>query len=233
MTTDYSDLRERIERLEQHSRRLRAWLIAAAVAISGLMFVAASAAPRDSTFGTVTANKLVIVSAPGRARFIVGPDSARFVGADGRGAVLDETSLTFSGADGLPFVSLAAPHALPPALKNSLPAEELGAAQKAAGCSGLSFFGAGGTAEPTGGIAELIGCPSGASLVLFTAGDAISLDASSPDISVSDGKGYRVDVGSTGLLSPETGETRRTSAASIVMFGSDKDHKVIWQAPIP
>jgi len=34
---------------------------------------------------------------------------------------------------------------------------------------------------------------------------------------------------STGLLTPHTGETHKTSAASVVLFG--KAGKVIWSAP--
>jgi len=36
-------------------------------------------------------------------------------------------------------------------------------------------------------------------------------------------------IGSTGLMTPLTGESHKTSAASLVMSG--KDGKVIWRAP--
>jgi hypothetical protein len=38
---------------------------------------------------------------------------------------------------------------------------------------------------------------------------------------------FQATVGSTDLVTPETGESRKTSAASVVMFG--KDGKVIWR----
>lgn len=50
-------------------------------------------------------------------------------------------------------------------------------------------------------------------------------------ISVRDASGYETDIGATSLVTPSTGETHQTSAASIVMFGNDKDRKVIWQVP--
>jgi hypothetical protein len=50
-------------------------------------------------------------------------------------------------------------------------------------------------------------------------------------LSVTDAQGFESVVGVTGLETPATGETHTTSAASIVMFGNDKKHRVIWQAP--
>lgn len=52
-----------------------------------------------------------------------------------------------------------------------------------------------------------------------------------PNIELSDADGYSMDLGSTSIVIPKTGEKQQTSATSIVMFGSDKDHHVIWKAP--
>jgi len=46
---------------------------------------------------------------------------------------------------------------------------------------------------------------------------------------LSDQQGFRMNLGTTQTINPATGETRETSAASLVMFG--KDGKVIWSAP--
>jgi hypothetical protein len=46
-----------------------------------------------------------------------------------------------------------------------------------------------------------------------------------------DAQGFEIDLGSTGKLNGGTGATEQTSAASIVMFGNDEKHHVIWQAP--
>ena len=61
----------------------------------------------------------------------------------------------------------------------------------------------------------------------------IGTDAGGPSVALSDPQGYKTQIGVTDLVLPSNGETRKTSAASIVMFGNDKRHKVIWQAPLP
>lgn len=52
-----------------------------------------------------------------------------------------------------------------------------------------------------------------------------------PAISLTDGQGFSMNLGSSGTVNSRTGETQQTSAASITMFGNDKDHHVIWKAP--
>ena len=42
-------------------------------------------------------------------------------------------------------------------------------------------------------------------------------------LSVTDGKDYETDIGNTDLLSPRTGEKHRSSAASLVLFGTFGD----------
>ena len=39
-----------------------------------------------------------------------------------------------------------------------------------------------------------------------------------------------VDLHAANLLTERTGETHETSAASIMMFGNDKNHRLIWKA---
>jgi len=48
-------------------------------------------------------------------------------------------------------------------------------------------------------------------------------------LSVSDDKGFSAALGVQGLETSRTGETHRTSAASLVLFGKNKN--VIWKAP--
>jgi len=50
-------------------------------------------------------------------------------------------------------------------------------------------------------------------------------------IGLRDGQGYSMSLGSASTVVPTTGQTQQTSAASIVMFGNDKKHHVIWKAP--
>jgi hypothetical protein len=61
---------------------------------------------------------------------------------------------------------------------------------------------------------------------------SMSVDPSgSPKIEFADANGFEMDLGGTGKVNGRTGATEQTSAASIVMFGNDKEHHVIWQAP--
>jgi len=46
---------------------------------------------------------------------------------------------------------------------------------------------------------------------------------------LSDSQGYQTAIGSTDLSTPRTGETHKTSAASVVLIGKDK--RVLWSAP--
>lgn len=52
-----------------------------------------------------------------------------------------------------------------------------------------------------------------------------------PTVSLNDANGFAMDLGGTRMVATTTGATQRTSAASIVMFGNDKKHHVIWRAP--
>lgn len=49
------------------------------------------------------------------------------------------------------------------------------------------------------------------------------------EFEVWDESGFSATVGRTDLVTPRTGETHKTSAASLVLF--DKDKNVIWRAP--
>ncbi len=57
------------------------------------------------------------------------------------------------------------------------------------------------------------------------------LPSGSPSITLRDPQGFRMDLGSAWTEPHAAGATRATSAASIIMFGNDKKHHVIWQAP--
>lgn len=48
-------------------------------------------------------------------------------------------------------------------------------------------------------------------------------------LNVFDGEGFQTTIGSADLTTPRTGETHKTSAASVVLF--DKEKKVLWKAP--
>jgi hypothetical protein len=50
-----------------------------------------------------------------------------------------------------------------------------------------------------------------------------------PSLQVIDRGGFQAEIGVSSLATIKTGETRRTSAASVVLFGKEK--KVLWSAP--
>jgi hypothetical protein len=52
-----------------------------------------------------------------------------------------------------------------------------------------------------------------------------------PAIRLADSQGFQMNLGSTGKVNFKAGTTEKTSAASIVMFGKDEKHHLIWQAP--
>ena len=61
--------------------------------------------------------------------------------------------------------------------------------------------------------------------------DGLIVVAQRPIVTLSDTQGFQLSLGSTNTATPATGATQNTSAASIVMFGNDKHHHVIWKAP--
>lgn len=48
-------------------------------------------------------------------------------------------------------------------------------------------------------------------------------------VELTDAEGFQATLGATNLVTPKTGETHKTSAASLVLF--DKNQNVIWKAP--
>lgn len=75
--------------------------------------------------------------------------------------------------------------------------------------------------------------PGGPQLILADpdAKRSIGLDltADGPSVTLDDANGFETQIGVSNLESPTTGETSKTSAASIKLFG--KDRKVLWSAP--
>lgn len=85
------------------------------------------------------------------------------------------------------------------------------------------------------------GLAPSASLTILESGPALTLDGNQsisawlraskngPSLEIEDSQGYTATIGSTGLVTPRTGESHNTSAASITLF--DKQKNVIWKAP--
>lgn len=62
-------------------------------------------------------------------------------------------------------------------------------------------------------------------------GAIFGIPARGPELRMNDASGFETELGVTDLITPTTGETHATSAASIVLFGKGK--KVLWSAPEP
>ena len=66
--------------------------------------------------------------------------------------------------------------------------------------------------------------------ILSLPGDGASGTVLYPGVmGVFDDQGFSATMGGVGLVTPRTGETRKTSAASIVLL--DKNKNVLWKAP--
>ncbi len=61
--------------------------------------------------------------------------------------------------------------------------------------------------------------------------NSIHVDSNSPRLEIQDSHGYVMDLGAVDLTTVGTGQTSPTSADSIVMFGNDNEHHVIWRVP--
>jgi hypothetical protein len=62
-------------------------------------------------------------------------------------------------------------------------------------------------------------------------GIRIAIASGKPEIWLRDAEDFEMDLGSINTVALTTGQTQRTSAASIMMFGNDNQHHVIWRAP--
>ena len=88
---------------------------------------------------------------------------------------------------------------------------------------------------PDGGLGAIFGVrPTGdpEMFLLDTknrAGLLMGLRSGRPGILLANPKGFRMRLGSS--IISVAGETSQTTAAPIAVFGNDKDHRLIWQAP--
>jgi hypothetical protein len=82
--------------------------------------------------------------------------------------------------------------------------------------------------DPQGPPRVTLGDGLGADLWLVE-GDGSLATLTPNSLELSDNGGFAAKFGVTDLVTPRTGETHKTSAASVVLF--DKDKNVIWKAP--
>jgi hypothetical protein len=62
-------------------------------------------------------------------------------------------------------------------------------------------------------------------------GGYVRANANAPSVELKDAQGYVMDLGASDLTTVVSGKTSQTTADSIVMFGNDNKHHLIWRAP--
>jgi hypothetical protein len=245
-TPDMQAVLERLEKLERQNRRLKRVGLLVLVAVSAVVLMG-QAAPKNHT---VEAEEFVVKDSSGKRRAsfgMVAKDIASLLvyESGGRITTLGPTGLVVVDSTGSQLVELVAGDD-----GSSLTlgrAVRLGASK---GSPGLSLYDE--TGKRRGAIELQNGGPSldfgdatgklRATFALFGDGPrlwllddkqkerfAMGVNPNGPHLTMSDDRGFQTTIGSTDLVTPYTGESHKTSAASLVMF--DKEKNVIWRAP--
>jgi hypothetical protein len=207
---DFESLHHRVVRLENQNRRLKQLGITAL--FGAALFLLMGQAP---TKKTVEANEFILKDSTGKVRARLGMNETfaypemRLVDSKGQ-ARIDLFASDYNG--GVEFFSSA------DKLRLELAATETG--------SGLYLNDSEG--KMRGSVRQLDGLfDGGVYLDLPSGKGGLLLSAKSLDMADSDG--FEAVLGSADLVTPSTGETHKTSAASLVMF--DKGKNLIWKAP--
>jgi hypothetical protein len=223
MATDTPEMQaivQRIEKLEAENRRLKRVGLAVAV-LTAVVFGMAQTKPSQ----TVEAKEFILKDKLGRERAALRMDvgdSVRFGLKDARGDPLMSLEVDQSG----PELSLWSPEG------------GLGVAMRAGADYGKLWLSYPASGLKRGAQPQLILNVSniGPSVELADFNGDEGLErvrlgvlAKEPSITVSDAEGFETKIGSADLLTAQTGEAHRTSAASLVLFG--KDNRVLWSAP--
>lgn len=81
--------------------------------------------------------------------------------------------------------------------------------------------------------AELGSGTGGGGLLSLTGRDGgyVLANPNSPSIELKDAQGYVMDLGAVDLTAVLSGQNSQTTADSVVMFGNDQKHHLIWRAP--
>lgn len=255
--TDDPQLRtliERMEKLERQNSALRRSGIAVLVAVGAILLMG-QAAPKHRGIQEklISTEKLVLTDAAGRIRaFLVADEKgARLVFADSQenskiSMVLDQNKpILYLTGEGGKYASLSPERisltdeetgrSVALGIASSAPGISLGDSDGVRASLTLLSSGAGLVLNDKGGEmrASLTLVPSGPGLTLYDkSGEKsamLSYTKDGPSLEMEDTQGYSAVLGLGGLVTPKTGETRQTSAASLLLF--DKQKNVIWKAP--
>jgi len=231
-SAELSNILARLGRVERENRRLKRMAVGVLV-LAGAVILMGQARPSNRT---IEAERFVLKDASGRIRARLEMELS------------DRPTLALLDAKGFPLVSLEAGESPSLNLCKGSCDQQVWLGTFPNGLFGLALYGKDKGAPLHGlqaGLGVVNGVPGlnlygkdateGASLDL-EAGPRLFLSDQNGDVSlekasleVSDKQGFRAKIGSTELETPRTGETHKTSAASVVLFG--KDGKALWTAP--
>jgi len=226
-TTEWAAMMNRLERLEKQNRRFKQVGALAMIVAGSVLLMGQAPASR-----TVEANEFILKDAEGRARaklssniyftgFFLYDENEQLRGSfvlnhEGRPAIAmmaangsDRARLTLAtqriGEEDIPTFELRGSDEQTKIILNA--GTDVWGLALNAGLPDLLFRG--------------LPPPDGAA--------GFFMGNSGPQLSLYDREGFQTTIGTTDLVTPRTGETHKTSAASAVMF--DKDGNVLWQAP--
>ncbi len=205
---DWDEIYTRLANLERKNRWLLAVNLAAVCALCAILLTAAA----RSSPAVIDAKRLTLRDAGGSARVVVDASGVKLCDANGRvGAELSGAGLVVFDPSGKLRISLTV---------GSLSARMGGI------ISALELHGPDGI--PT---VDLSANANSSDLLLLQNGASahLGIGLPGPALELAGAGGYSTNIGSTSLVTPLTGETHQTSAASVVLFG--KKGKIIWQAP--
>ena len=200
--SDWTAVVERLEKLERHNRKLKQ-MGAVVLVLAASVLLMGQAAPKK----TVEANEFILKDENGRI-------SGSWIIVDG------SPQLSFFGQKGNVAVSLGESGVGPPKENRQLVMRY--------GGPFLTLYDADGNRRAWLGVDR-----DGPGMAFSDAnGDSrayLRVVEGAPSLSLFDKEGFETTIGTKRLVTPSTGETHKTSAASMVMF--DKDKKVPWKAP--
>jgi len=236
MTTDDAALQEIrgcLVKLENQNRRLKR-IGAAALAIAAAIGLMAATRPVPQK---ITAHEFDVVDSTGKVRIWLGVQKNGNTGVrvfDTQGAI--EAMMSWDKSLG-PLIELGF-HNAPSSLRKLKGFPQSGMVADVI-IADTPFWGPsimlnGGSAGPSVGFGVVPVAGAGIMLTDSEGKDRADISLSpggEPGIQLSDPAGFVLNLGGAGEVNPTTGATRHTSAASILMFGNDKKHHVIWQAP--
>lgn len=210
-----TELAERLERLERAHRRLKRFALAMLLLITALVTIYATQPVPEK----ITAHKFLAVDDSGNVRVLIDA-TKRMPGIvlhDARDIAREAMVLDQSGSPSI-------------LLSDAAQKSYVGLQVTQDGNATINVLDAKGKAE-------ISIYPEGEPFIALSDAQGerragMFIDRSgSPNITLTDANGFKMDLGSTGKVNGRTGATEQTSAASIVMFGNDHEHHVIWQAP--